>query len=96
VVFKAFTPIKFLAHREVVPLEAQARAGYASVQMPPTITDGMPSRAFGERRRDAKFGRSRLQFDALWVQARRQCAKLCTAGKHLLAYGAKMFDASNR
>jgi hypothetical protein len=30
---------------------------YASVQMPPTITDGMPGRAFGERRRDAKFGR---------------------------------------
>lgn len=54
---KTFTPIKFLAHREVVPLEAQARAAYASVQMPPTITDGMPGRAFGERRRDAKFGR---------------------------------------
>jgi hypothetical protein len=61
---KAFTPIKFLAHREVVPLEAQARTGYAAVQMPPTITDGMPSRAFAERRRDAKFGRV-VDFDLM-------------------------------
>ena len=53
---KTFTPIKFLAYREVMPLEAQARAGYAAVQMPPTVTDRMPCRAFGERRRDAKFG----------------------------------------
>jgi hypothetical protein len=53
---KTFTPIKFLAYRKVVPLEAQARAGYAAVQMPPTVTDRMPCRAFGERRRDAKFG----------------------------------------
>jgi len=59
---KTFTPIKFLTHREVVPLEAQARAGYAAVQMPPTITDGMPRRAFGERTRDAKFSRA-VDFD---------------------------------
>jgi hypothetical protein len=59
---KTFTPIKFLTHREVVPLEAQAHAGYAAVQMPPTITDGMPSRAFGEGRHDAEFGRA-VDFD---------------------------------
>jgi hypothetical protein len=66
---KTFTPIKFLTHREVVPLEAQARAGYAAVQMPPTVTDGMPRRAFGERRRNAKFGRV-VDFDLALCRSR--------------------------
>ena len=55
---KAFTPIEFLTHREVMPLEAQSRAAHAAVQMAPAVPDRMPGRTFGERRH--WFGSVRL------------------------------------
>jgi len=54
---KTPTPIQFLTHREVVPLEAHSHTAYAAVQMPPTLTDGTPERALGENRFDGDFGR---------------------------------------
>src|SRR5262252_2377057 len=52
---KTPTPIQFLTHREVVPLEAHSHTAYAAVQMPPTLTGGTPERALGENGFDGDF-----------------------------------------
>src|SRR6476646_6331938 len=43
---KAFTPIEFLSHRKVMPLEAQPSAAHAAMQMAPAVPDRMPNRTF--------------------------------------------------
>jgi len=47
---KAITPIEFLSHRKVMPLEAQSSATHAAMQVAPAVSDRMPDRPFGERR----------------------------------------------
>src|SRR3984893_13471585 len=45
---KAFSPIEFFTHREVMPLETEPRVAHAAVQMMPALPDRVPDRAFGK------------------------------------------------
>ena len=52
---KTAAPIKFLVCFEVVPFKTDPHAAHAAVQMPPSIANSAPNRAFRERNHDAIF-----------------------------------------